>query len=408
MTMSTPWTLKHRPKDLSEFVGNEEALTALEKWLTSWKTGKPTKRIAFLFGPPGVGKSESVAILAQRLGFDLIEMNASDQRRKDDVQRVAGMASTEASLYGRMKIILLDELEGMSGTEDRGGLSVIASLAGTTRSPLVVIATDRWDRRFTSFRRTSLFIEFKHVPTRSIAPRLREICRREGIDADEDALRVIAERARGDLRSAITDLQALAQGKEKLTYQDVNWLDSRDRQERIFEVLKNIFNANTCQQARRAASVSDVDYEMLFEWIYENIPHQIPDSDDMASALDALSRADMFFSRIRREQNWGLLPYAIEDMTAGVAMARTHARSGWVPFKFPQRITVMSRTKASRDLRDGIGRKIGRVAHVSVATAITNYIPYLRIIFRANRKWAEELAESLSLEPQEIDFLSKH
>jgi len=405
--MSIPWTIKHRPKSLLEFVGNGEALAALEKWLTSWKTGKPTKRAAFLSGPPGVGKNESISLLAHKLDFDLVEMNASDQRTKEDVQRVAGMASTEASLYGRMKVILLDELEGMSGTEDRGGLSVIASLTKTTQSPLVLIATDMWDRRFTPFRESSLFIEFKHVPTRSMVPRLREICRREGIDAEEEALRLIAERARGDLRSAITDLQALAQGKEKLTYQDVSWLDSRDRHERIFEVLKNIFNASTCQQARRAASVSDVDYEMLFEWIYENIPHQIPDMEDLASALDALSRADIFLNRIRREQEWGLLPYAIEDMTAGVAMARTHARSGWVPFKFPERIMAMSRTKASRDLRDEIGRKIGRTTHASVATAVTSYIPYLRIIFRANREWAEGLSGSLELEPKEIEFLSK-
>jgi len=405
--MSAPWTIKHRPKSLSEFVDNGEALAELEKWLTSWKVGKPTKRAAFLFGSPGVGKSESVALLARKLGFDLVEMDASDQRTKEDVERVAGMASTETSLYGRAKIILLDELEGMSGTEDRGGLSVISSLAGTTRSPLVLIATDMWDRRFTSFRKSSLFIEFKHIPTRSIIPRLKEICKREGVDAEEEALRVIAERAEGDLRSAITDLQALAQGKERLTYQDVNWLDSRDRQERIFEVLKNIFNANTCQQARRAASVSDVDYEMLFEWIYENIPHQIPDIEDMTSALNALSRADIFLRRIRRDQEWSLLPYAIEDMTAGVAMVRTHGRSGWVPFKFPERIMAMSRSKASRDLRDEIGRKVGQATHVSVAIAITSYIPYLRTIFRANKERAELLSESLKLEPKEIDFLTK-
>jgi len=406
--MSNPWTVKHRLRSLQEFVGNREALAELEKWLTSWKTSPPAKRAAFLFGPPGVGKSESVSILAHKLGFDLVEMDASDQRTKEGVQRVAGVASTESSLYGGMKIILLDELEGMSGTEDRGGLSVIASLTETTRSPLVLIATDIWDRRFTSFRKSSLFIEFKRIPTRSMIPRLREICKREGIEAEEEALRIIAERAQGDMRSAITDLQALAQGKTALKYQDVNWLDSRDRQERIFEVLKNIFNANTCQQARRAASVSDVDYEMLFEWIYENIPHQFPDMEDMASALDSLSRADIFLSRIRRDQEWSLLPYAIENMTAGVAMARTRAASGWVSFKFPERIMVMSRTRASRALRDEIGRKVGQATHVSVATAITSYIPYLRIVFSANKEWAARLAGTLRLEPQETDFLSKH
>jgi replication factor C large subunit len=405
--MSASWVVKHRPTDLSEFVDNEEAISALEKWLASWKTGKPSKKTAFLFGPPGIGKSESLILLARKFGFDLVEMNASDHRTRDNVQRVAGMASMESSLYGKTKIILLDELEGMSGTEDRGGLSVILSLTETTRTPLVLVATDMWDRRFTSFRRSSLFVEFKHVPTRSIIPRLRDICRKEGIEAQEEALLMIAERSRGDLRSAIIDLQALAEGKNSLTYQDVNWMESRDRQDRIFDVLKNIFNAKTCQEARRVASISDIDYEMLFEWIYENIPRQIPEIEDMAAAFNILSRADIFLNRIHKEQEWGLLPYAIEDMTGGVAMARTSVRHEWIPFKFPERIMAMSRSKVARDLRDEIGRKISRTAHTSISTAVTEYIPYLRVIFRANNKWAEQLAENLQLEPAEISFLSK-
>ena len=405
--MSITWTVKYRPTSLSDFVDNAEALATLEKWLASWKAGKPMKKTAFLFGPPGVGKTASIVLLAQKLGFDLVEMNASDQRTKEDVQRVAGMASTETSLFGGMRIILLDELEGMSGTEDRGGLSVIASLTETTRSPLVLVATDIWDRRFTSFRKSSLFIEFKHIPTRSMIVRLKEICTKEDVAADEEALRVIAERARGDLRSAITDLQALAQGKKELTYQDVNWLDSRDRHERIFEVLKIVFNAKTCQEARRAANVSDIGYEMLFEWISENVPYQMPDIEDMASAFAALSRADLFLSRIRKEQEWGLLPYAIEDMTAGIAMSRNHPRSGWVAFKFPEKIMIMSRSKVSRDLRDEIGRKIAKQTHVSVEKATTGYIPYLRMIFRTDKESAEKLADSLKLESSEISFLSK-
>ncbi|MCJ7631771.1 AAA family ATPase, partial [Candidatus Bathyarchaeota archaeon] len=118
--MSASWAVKHRPTDLSEFVDNEEAVATLDEWLTSWNIGKPSKKAAFLFGPPGVGKSESLILLARKFRFDLVEMNASDQRTKENVQRVAGMASTESSLFGNTKIILLDELEGMSGTEDRG------------------------------------------------------------------------------------------------------------------------------------------------------------------------------------------------------------------------------------------------------------------------------------------------
>jgi replication factor C large subunit len=402
-----PWTQKYRPKSVPEFVDNEEALSTLEKWLTSWKLQKPTARAAFLFGPSGVGKSESVILIAKKLGFDLIEMSASDQRTKEDISRVAGIASSESSLFGQPKIILLDELEGLSGTADRGGLSAILSLTQSTSAPLVLIATDMWDRRFASFRKSSLFIEFKRIATRSIMARLKNICEEEGINADDEAIRAVAERSNGDLRSAITDLQALAQGKRNLTYQDVSWLDSRDRQEPVFEALKNIFNATSCAEARRAATVSQIDYEMLFEWLYENVPYQIPDKKQMYSALMALSRADIFLARIRREQEWGLLPYAIEDMVAGIAMSRNNAPKRWISFKFPQRIMAMSRSKLTRELRNGIGQKVGRETHLSSAKTVTDVLPYLRIVFQSNKALAHNLAESLQLDQSEVDYLSE-
>lgn len=406
--MSTiPWTQKHRPKSISELVGNEEALSTLEKWLGSWKLRKPKEKAAFLFGPPGVGKSESVILIAKKLGFDLIEMSASDQRTKDDILRVVGTASSESSLFGQPKIILLDELEGLSGTADRGGLSAILSLTQSTSAPLVLIASDMWDRRFTSFRKTSLFIEFKRIAVRSIMVRLKQICGGEGINADDEAIRVVAERSNGDLRSAINDLQALAQGRENLTYQDVSWLDSRDRQDPVFETLKDIFNATSCAEARRAAAVSQIDHEMLFEWLYENVPYQIPDKKQMYSALVALSRADIFLTRIRREQEWGLLPYAIEDMAAGVAMARSNAPRKWITFKFPQRIMAMSRSKLTRELRNSIGRKIGRDTHLSAAKAVTDILPYVRIVFQSDKERADDLAKSLQLDPSEVDYLTE-
>ena len=404
--MSTiPWTQKYRPKSVTEFVGNEEALLTLEKWLGSWKLRKPKEKAAFLFGPPGVGKSESVILVAKKLGFDLIEMSASDQRTKDDIFRVAGVASSESSLLGQPKIILLDELEGLSGTQDRGGLSAILSLTQSTLAPLILIATDMWDRRFTTFRKTSLFIEFKRIAIRSIMVRLKQICGEEDINADDEAIRVVAERSNGDLRSAITDLQALAQGKRNLTYQDASWLDSRDRQEPVFEALKNIFNATSCAEARRAVAVSQIDYEMLFEWLYENVPYQIPDKKQMYSALTALSRADIFLTRIRREQEWGLLPYALEDMAAGIAMSRKDAPRKWITFKFPQRIMAMSRSKLTREVRNNIGHKVGRETHLSAASAVADVLPYLKVIFQSDKGLADSLAKSLQFDPSEVDYL---
>ena len=150
-----------------------------------------------------------------------------------------------------------------------------------------------------------------HVLHLKFLKMLKKICLREGIEADEEALRLIAERSTGDLRSAVNDLQALAQGKKRLRYEDVAWLASRDRKEEIFQVLNLIFNSKTCEEAKRAIDRSAVDMDMLFEWVYENIPYQMRTPEELVKAMDAIALADVYRARIRKTGNWKFLRYVI-------------------------------------------------------------------------------------------------
>ena len=298
--------------------------------------GKPRKKVAFLHGPPGVGKTVCVEVLAEAHGFDLISLDASNWRTKNALERIVGAASRQRPLFGaKERLILLDELEGMSGSQDRGGLSTITRLTKTTGCPMVLIANDVWNTRFSGLRNSCLVIKFQRIPVRSIVAHIRGICVKEGILAEEEALRLIADRAKGDLRSAMTDLQALSQGKSFLAYEDVQWLGNRDRKEAIFTVLGRVFKAETCWEARRAVEVADIDYEMLFEWIYENAPHQLSNIDDLNDALNALSRADIYFRRIRTFQAWKLLKYAFDQMTSALPwLGKSHRVDGFL-LSFP-------------------------------------------------------------------------
>lgn len=405
--MSLPWTVKYQPYVISDFVDNSDALNQLEKWLQSWDEKPPAKKGALLYGPPGVGKTSVVYVLAKELGYDTVEMNASDLRTGKTVERIIGGATSQSTLFGQSKrIVILDELEGISGTEDREGLSTLTEIVRKSLSPLILIAADAWSTKLRELRNQCTVIEFKRIPTRDTVSRLRKICQSEGIIAEDKALQLIAERAGGDLRSAIIDLQALSNGKNQLKCADVGWLSPRDRTETIFNVLKNIFNSNNCISARRAAEVSDVDFEMLFEWIYENAPYQLTDRQDLVEAMDALARADLYFHRIRAEQNWELLPYALDLMTAGVAMSRKRTKPAWVSFKFPQKISFMSKSKDYRRTVSQIGRKIGEKCHISVSEAKNEYLPYLKIIFSNDHgRFSSNIAEVLGLDTDEIDFL---
>jgi hypothetical protein len=208
------------------------------------------------------------------------------------------------------------------------------------------------------------------------------------------------------VRSTVNDLQALGQGKERLTYEDVSWLGHRDRQDTIFNVLQMIMYAKTCSGTKQAVDLADVDIDFLFEWIYENVPSHFTDPHDLAKAMDALAIADIYRGRIRRTQEWGLLRYVIDFMTAGVAMARKNTRvSSFVPFRFPERIQMLLRSRAERAIQREIGNKIKAKNHISAARATKEFIPYLKIIFQNNAKMAAGLAKWLRLDEEMIQYL---
>jgi replication factor C large subunit len=406
--LHTAWTIKYKPKSLIEVVGNKDAVQQLITWVKSWDKGVPKKRAAFLYGPPGNGKTVTVESLASDLSMELVEKNASDYRTEEAVKQFAGLASQFRSLFGGKRLVLLDELDGLTGTADRGGVGAITEVVKNAQCPIILIANNPYNPRFTSLRNYCFLIEFKKPPAGEIMKHLKHICELEGIHAEESALKFISQRSNGDVRSAVNDLQALAQGKKSLTYDDVSWLGYRDRQENIFNVLRLILYGKTCQGAKQAVDMADVDIDMLFEWIYENVPEHLTDPHDLAKAMDALSIADLYRGRIRSTQDWSFMRYVIDYMTAGVAIARQNTTvHGWIPFKFPQRIQMLSRSKAERAVQLNIGFKIKRRCHVSANRASKEILPYLKIIFTNNPKMAAGIAKWLDLNDEMVEYLAE-
>ena len=405
--MYTPWTVKYKPKTLEEVVGNQEAKAKIIKWIQQWEKKPPKKRALLLYGPPGIGKTATIEALAKDLDMELVESNASDYRTKDAVQRFAGRASANTTLFGKKRLILFDELGGLTGKADRGGVSVITKIVKETMSPLILIANNAYDPKFSTLRRYCQLIEFKKPARTQIRSHLKKICKSEGIETDKETLDLITERAGRDVRSAVNDLQALADGKKHLTYEDVAWLGYRDRKEVIFRVLNEIFYAKDSRDAKYAVDMADVDLDMLFEWIYENLPNHVKEPNELAAAMYALSRADIYRGRIRKTQNWTLLRYFIDMMTAGVATSWSQRSHGWTPFRFPKRIGYLSRTKARRALLREIGMKIRRRCHISSSRAANEVLPYIRVILENKPETAPGLARYFNFDEDTVEFLKE-
>ena len=401
-----PWTVKYRPGTSRDVAGNKTAIEKLREWIDSWSEGRPTKRAALLYGPAGVGKTTVSEALAQERGWDLVEINASDKRSGEILSKIAGLASTQSTLFSKGRLILLDEVDGVNLREDHGAITTILQIIKDTQYPLVLTANDPWDPKIRPLREACLQIELKRLGVRDGLPLLKSILSKEGVKTTDDALRFIIDKDRGDIRSILNDIQLLSGRNRTLTMDDVNLLSGRDRTESVFEVLRVIFNSRTVAAARRALSISDLDQEMLFQWIFENAPFQIPKPDELERAISALADADMYFARIRKTQSWHLLSYALDLMTAGVAVAKQTPTSGWVPMKFPQRISSMSRTRMSRDLRKRVGVAIGQKSHVSARRAQQLYLPLIRFAYEHSPEKFEQIAVWLEAKDELNEMLS--
>jgi replication factor C large subunit len=324
--VSQPWINQYRPFIKEDFVGNPKAVEAVEKWLKSWKRKKPPKkRAVFLYGPPGIGKTSIAQVLATEYDFDLIEINASDARNKSNLEEVLGKALKQnITLFGQKRLILLDEMDGLSGNTDRGGVSYIAKAIDESSSPIILVANtvkENMESKFRSILRKVTSIEFKPLTFQQVYQKLETISDDQNIDVHPDVLEMITIKTEGDLRSAIVDLETISKGKTNVNPEDFEVLNKRDRKDLTPNILNKIFTAKSFWEARQTIRQCMISYDDLYDWIYENLPTVIDDPLERINALTALARADIHQNRARKN-DYRLLKYMFDLMTAGISFTR--------------------------------------------------------------------------------------
>ena len=135
-----PFTIKYQPKKIGEIIGQDTAIKNLKNFVVNFKRQK--KNAALLYVPSGVGKTISVHALANELNLEILEVNASDVRNAEQINSLVGSAVGQMSLFSKGKIILVDEIDGLSGMKDRGGLLAITKLIEKSSFPMILTMTN--------------------------------------------------------------------------------------------------------------------------------------------------------------------------------------------------------------------------------------------------------------------------
>jgi len=379
----------HIPNKLNEIIGQDTS--KILKWFEN-----PGKKSLLIHGPTGVGKTSSVYALAREKNLEILELNSGDLRNKERIKNVIGEASLQHSLFGRKKLILIDEVDGISGRHDYGGLAELNKIIENTKNKIILTANEIFDSKFSMLRRKCELLEFKHVDYLDIFKLLKKICDGKKVKYNEIILKNIARKNNGDVRASLIDLNM------NMIEDKINEVgDLREYAQDINEVLRIIFKSRDVDVLMKILSTLDEDLDEVFLWIDENLDKEYSE-DDLINAYDKLSKADVYRGRILRRQYYRFLVYQSILMSAGVGLSKKEKRNLYISYQRPSRILKMWIANNRNAKRKSIAEKFAGKTHSSVNKA------YKEFDILVNFLKDEKLAEELELDDDETEWIRRN
>lgn len=392
------WVEKHRPKRFEEIKGQNEPIIKLKNFLENFEKKRNSKNAIVLHGPPGTGKTTLAYIAANENDSEIFELNASDLRNRDKLKEILKPALEQQSLVRQKKLILIDEVDGISKT-DWGGLPELIYLIESTKWPVILTANDIWDRRLSQLRKKCEIAQLKEIDYKTVKDVLISILRKENLFIDNNVLTGISIKSKGDLRAAVNDLQIAAGMEEPSKILE----DERNKETDIFNALRLIFKQKPNEKILRVFDSVNMPIDEIILWVEENIPREYK-GEELAKAYEALSKVDLFKGRIYKQQYWRFLVYENILLSYGISAAKSPSRfpGGFTSYKKPDRILKIWLNNQRTAKKKSIAQKYARYVHVGEKRAM-NEFPIIKQIIKSNPKIKEEL----KLDNEEIEYLEK-
>jgi replication factor C large subunit len=378
MMMMMMWSEKHRPKTVQEMVGNEDARLVAIKWLAGWVSGS---RPLLLVGPPGTGKTTLAHTLARQFNYDVIEMNASDIRNKEALQaRITPIFQNTVNLIGKRIMLFLDEVDGISGREDTGGLDTLVNLIKEPTVP-VIMAANKKSLKITKLAKACKIVEFSPVSPRLLMLFLDHVLHTEGVKLESDDKISIINNSRGDIRSLLNSAQSRTAGYSTVSNKDVVDVD-------IVDAINGYFNTDTLEQAmqfimRADASYPDPRYRLIspeerrkdmLAALFSSIVSSGLEQNDLALLLNVLSRADIIVGRANTSRQWHLLKYVNSVLATGLYEKSRQKGIKYQQYSMPWPVMgpIFARSQSTKKILD----ELALILHISRSSAGLFVLPY--------------------------------
>ena len=261
---------RYRPQNFTELVGQNQVSQALGNAIATGRVGH-----AYLFtGARGVGKTSTARIFAKCLNcvngptdkpcgecdicqgvaagedMDVLEIDGASNRGIDEIRQLRQNVNVRPS-RARFKIYIIDEVHMLTTPAFN---ALLKTLEEPPEHVKFIFCTTEADKiPITVLSRCQRF-DFAPIETRSILTRLEEIAKSEGVEADPDALQILARRAAGSMRDSQSLLeQLLSFGGKKIAVEDVHAMLGTAKSSRLSAITQSIISRDA------ATALGEVD-----------------------------------------------------------------------------------------------------------------------------------------------------
>src|SRR6476620_3191798 len=246
---------RYRSGNFDELIGQDHVARTLKKAIQSGRIAH-----AYLFcGTRGTGKTSTARILAKCLNcensdgptaepcnkcnscvaiargddIDVIEIDAASNRGIDNIRDLIANAAFHPA-RSRFKVYIIDEVHGLSKDAFNALLKLLEEPPSHVK---FILATTEPEKVLPTILSRCQRYDFRNIPTREIAGHLREICKKEKVKADDDALLLVAKAGAGSMRDSLSLLdRLLSVGERNLTIEMIEQMLGMPKTQVIFDL----------------------------------------------------------------------------------------------------------------------------------------------------------------------------